>query len=159
MLSVFVATSAFAKNDDIITGSSNANLVLAQDSKDDYKPTFNVAFGYDHVYAEGIQVGANLAGTFGDNYSVFTALVGPGYNFSPNDIGNSYNVDVKVGFVRAEYGSTENTDFAAVVQAGKRFKLAENVSYAPGLEVSKVFYDNAKDPAFTFNIFKFAFIF
>lgn len=159
LLSMSIATAAFAKNDDVITGSTSANLVLAEDYKDDYKPTFNMAFGYDHVYAQGYSIGGTLEGSFGDDYSTFKALVGPGYNFTPNDVANSYNVDVKIGFIRSSIGNNEDTEFAAAVQGGKRFKLAENVSYAPGVEVSKTFADDAKGATFTFNVFRFAFIF
>lgn len=159
LLSLFAATTSFAAPlSDVLTGSTNANLVLAQEN-DEYKASFNTTFGYDHVYATGLQVGATIGGSFGDDYSFFTALVGPGYSFSPEDIGNSFNVDVKVGFVRATVFSHTETEFAATVQGGKRFKLAESVSYAPGIEVSKIFADNAKDPSITFNIFKFAFLF
>ncbi|MEA9356646.1 hypothetical protein SHI21_10540 [Bacteriovorax sp. PP10] len=160
LVSLFAATTSFAAPlSDVLTGSTNANLVLAQDSNDDYKASFNAAFGYDHVYANGLQVGATIGGSFSDDYNTFTALVGPGYNCSPEDIGNSFNADVKVGFVRTNIGNHTETEFAATVQGGKRFKLAESVSYAPGIEVSKIFADNAKDPTITFNIFKFAFLF
>lgn len=159
LLSFFAATTSFAAHSDVLTGSTNANLVLSQDSKDDYKATFNAAFGYDHVFVNGLQVGSTIEGSFGDDYSTFTALVGPGYSCSPEDIGNSFNVDVKVGFVRASIGNHTETEFAATVQGGKRFKLADSVSYAPGVEVSKIFADNAKDPTITFNVFKFAFLF
>lgn len=158
LLSLFTATS-FAAHSDVLTGSTNANLVLAQDATDDYKASFNVTSGYDHVYANGLQVGATLGGSFSDDYNTFSALVGPGYSFNPEDIGNSFNADVKVGFVRTNIGNHTETEFAATVQGGKRFKLADSVSYAPGVEVSKIFADNAKDPTITFNIFKFAFLF
>lgn len=153
------ATTTFAAQTDIVTGSTNANLVLAQDSKDDYQATFNVGMGYDHVFNTGLQIGGTLLGSFGDDYSTFTALVGPGYNLTPNDIANSFNADVKIGFVRSSINGHAETEFAATIQGGKRFKLAESVSYAPGVEISKIFADNAKDPSFTFNIFKFAFLF
>ena len=159
LVSLIVATSAFAAPSDIVSGSAGANVVVAQNANDDYKAQLNVAFGYDHVFAQGYQVGGLLAGSFNQDDNVFAALVGPGYNFSPEDIGNSFNVDVKVGFIRSSINNREETEFAAVVQGGKRFKLSESVSYAPGLEVSKIFADDSKDPTFTVNIFKFAFLF
>lgn len=159
LVSLMVATSAFAAPSDIVTGSAGANVVVAQNAKDDYKAELNVAFGYDHVLAQGFQIGGNIAGSFNDDVNTFSALVGPGYNFNPEDIANSFNVDVKVGFVRASVANQTETEFAATIQGGKRFKLAESVSYAPGVEVSKIFADGAKDPTFTVNIFKFAFLF
>lgn len=159
LVSLFVATNAFAAPSDIVSGSTGANIVMAKDSNDDYKPTFNVAFEMDHVFDGGLQVGGLLGGSFNDDDNVFSFLVGPGYNLNAQDIANSFYATAKIGFVRADVSGDANTEFAALVEGGKRFKLSESVSYSPGLVVTKVFADENDDAVFTVNIFKFSFLF
>lgn len=158
LASLFVATTAFAAPSDIVSGSTNANLLFSKNSNDKYEASFNLSTEYDHAFDNGLQVGGLLAGEFTDDTNAFTALIGPGFNLNAQDLANSFYGTVKVGFSRISVNSERNTEFTARAEAGKRFKLSESVSYAPGVAVTHVFVDNA-DPIFELNIFKFSFLF
>nr|BDT28192.1 hypothetical protein BHI3_16580 [Bacteriovorax sp. HI3] len=158
LASLLVATTAFAAPSDIVSGSTNSNLFFSKNSDDKYEASLYLATEYDHAFENGLQVGGLLEGAFTDDDNAFTFLVGPGYNMNAQDLGNSFYGTVKAGFTRVSINGDKNTEFTARAEFGKRFKLSESVSYAPGVAVTHVFADET-DPTFQVNIFKFSFLF
>ena len=158
LFSLLVATNVFAAPSDIVSGSTGSNVEISKDLDDKYSPTLNINFEYDHAFEQGLQVGALAMGSFDDDNNAFAFLVGPGYNLNPQDLANSFYATLKIGFVRADIFGYSDTEFAGQIEGGKRFKLAESVSYSPGLVISKTFADDM-DAVFTVNLFKFSFLF
>jgi hypothetical protein len=155
-----LATNSFARGTaDIVTGAANANIYMAKDSADDYQTRFHVYGSYDRAFATGLQFGGALYADFGSNYSDYSLLVGPGYNFQHNDLENSFFVLARGGIVISKFLGHTSTNGAIHFEGAKRFKILDNVSYVPGIEISKTLGSNTADPTFAFNIFKFSIFF
>ena len=157
---ILTTTLSFAKNSaDIFTGSSSANLLFTKAQYEDYKASFVGTIGYDHVFSQGIQLGTVGAAVIGDGYKSITILVGPGYNLNANDLENSFYMSFMMGVDRISYGSYTHSDFVVQADGGKRFKIANGITYSPGVTISKVTGPNSDDPAISINIFKFSLLF
>jgi hypothetical protein len=152
---------AFAKSTgEIVTGSTNAALIFSQNYKgDDYRGRFNTNLGYDHAFEKGFEFGGEIGINISSGYSSYQFTVGPTYNFQAQDIENSYNVGVKAGILIDHSSGYTYDNAIGTLEGGKRFKLAEGITYSPGLKITKVFGAGEADPTFTFNIFKFSLFF
>lgn len=158
---LFILTvNSFAKSSaEIFTGSSSANVIMTKTPYDNYKTRFNVVLGYDHAFSNGLQLGTNLSADFGTSYNSYSVLVGPAYNFNPEDIENSFYAGFKGGVIISNLYGFSTTDAIISAEISKRFKLADRVSYVPGIEAAKVLGPNSNDPTIVFNIFRFSLLF
>lgn len=151
--------NSFAKSSaDIFTGGTSSSLLFSKDVNNSYEASFNLALGYDHAFESGLQLGTTLSTTIFSSMTSVTVLVGPGYNFSPTDLENSFYVDLKAGANGYDWYGTTSYDAMAAVLFGKRFKLAENISYSPSISVTHVFQEE-NDPTFSVNIARFSLLF
>lgn len=165
ILSLFIfsgitATNAQA-NTHILTGSTSSSFLFDKSSSwsDDYDATFSLGVGYDYALTNGFQLGGQVGVNIFSGGSVMTLAIGPGYNFN-TDIANSFFVSAKVGYSRVHIDAAmTDDDTFFLLKAGKRFKILENVSYVPGLQIQKVVGDNAPDPSFTIELFNFSILF
>lgn len=160
---LMISGAALAKDTaHIISAQSSSSLLFSKTSSysDDYEATFTLGTGYDYAFAGGFQLGATAAAAVYSGGSSFSLAVGPGYNFSSNDIENSFFVAFKGGFVTYHFDAqdSDTTAFLSLDMA-KRFKIAENISYVPGLNVTKELGDDARDPSFSFEIVRFSLLF
>lgn len=155
-----LTTNSFAKSTaEIFTGSSNANVNMVQTGHEEYETRFNIDLGYDHAFSNGLQLGAEVTGNFGSDFNIFSLLVGPAYNFNSEDLENSFYIGAKGGFITATFEGTSATDAIISAEISKRFKLADGISYVPGVNAAKVLGPNSNDPTIVFNLFKFSVLF
>lgn len=160
---VIFSAQAFSKESaHIITGSSSSSLSLDRTSSfdDSYEATFGLNLGYDYAFSGGIQLGGNLGASIYSAGSVWALTFGPGYNFN-TDVENSFYTAFKFGLIsfHATDLNVSDTDTLLMLDFGKRFKLMENVSYVPGITLTKVLGTNAPDPTITFELFRLALVF
>jgi len=162
LLSLVLTSSAFAKDSaHIITGSTSSSISAAKlDWSDSYDIDFSATLGYDYAFTGGFQLGGTAGvGIFSGGSSV-ALTVGPGYNFSPEDVENSFFTAIRFGVVNLHIDSeTSVTDTFISAEIAKRFKVLENVSYVPGLQVTKEVGSDAADPTFNFDIFRVSLVF
>jgi hypothetical protein len=160
ILASLLLLSFNAFSTEIISGSTSSSLFLTHnDYSDKYEPTFVFHLGYDHVFTNGIQLGSDAVGSIYNNGSSYSLTVGPGYNFSPDDLLNSFYVLIKGGVVVNDLGGSADTNAVAFVEAGKRFKILDHVSYVPGISVYQDFGPNSADPTIKIIFAKFSFLF
>lgn len=126
----------------------------------------NAALGARYLIDYGIQLG--MASVLTDAYSSstnvsvtgLTFLAGPTFNLPINDIENAFSIDTDFGFTTAAVRSTAlagtTTSFTFLAGIGKRFKIAEHVSYYPGF--SAILITNAPTQ-FTISPVGFSFFF
>jgi len=156
---LFFSLNTFAKSSaDIFTGGTSSSLLFSKDLNNKYEASFNLAVGYDHAFNTGLQLGGSFSTTIFSSVTNSTLLIGPGYNFSPEDLGNSYYVELRAGVNGYDFYGTTSYDAVGAVLFGKRFKLAENVSFSPSVSVTHVFLDG-NSPTFSVNIARFSLLF
>lgn len=153
------AVPAFAiEEGHIISGSSNSSVEFEK-VYGSYDATFGLALGYDYAFKGGLQVGTLVGAAIFSGGSFLTLAAGPTYNFNA-DIENSFFAGAKVGFITAHFDAASSvTDTFMTADIGKRFKLMENVSYTPGVTVTKMLEENSADPSFSINLFRLSIIF
>jgi hypothetical protein len=157
-----MSTSLYAKSEGhIVSASASNSSVIVYDStnKGDYKAQFGLTTSYDHAFAHGFQFGGDFQTSFYSGGHSFTLVAGPGYNFTPNDIENSYFASIKFGVTSTKFDSETETNAVAVLTGAKRFKLMEHVSYVPGVRIQKIFGTDTPDPMFSFDLLKISIIF
>lgn len=161
LISSFTALAAAHADTHIVSGSASSSLLFSKSSawSNDYEASFSIGTGYDYALTNGFQVGglAGLQIFSGGTY--MTLAVGPGFNFS-SDIANSFFTALYFGYTRLHVNNSVSDDGTfLLLKAGKRFKLFENVSYVPGLSISKTLGANEPDPSFSLDIFNFSILF
>ncbi len=159
-LTIF-STQAFSKEPvHIITGSSNSSLSFDKTSSNAYDATFGLNFGYDRAFTSGLQFGGNFGIAVYSAGSVWSLAFGPGYNFN-TDVENSFFSVLKFGFVsyHATDSDVSDSDTFLVLEIGKRFKLMENVSFVPGIKLSKILGTYSPDPTLSIELFRLSLVF
>lgn len=161
-LAIF-STQAYSKESaHIVTGSSSSSLNIEKTSTfdDSYEANFGLNLGYDYAFAGGLQLGGNLGASIFSAGSVWALSFGPGYNFN-TDVENSFFTSLKFGLIsiHATDLNVSDTDTLLMLDFGKRFKLMENVSYVPGVTVTKVLGKYSPDPTITLELFRLALVF
>jgi hypothetical protein len=156
------APKAHAEAAHILSASTSSSLLMTKDSSwsDDYNTYFSLDLGYDYAFDSGLQLGGTFGTQIYSGGSVFSIAMGPGYNFN-KDIKNSFFVALNLGVItihHSDYNSSD-TSMYATFEAGKRFKILENVSYTPGLRVEKLLKSDSPDPTFSLDIVKFSLLF
>lgn len=128
--------------------TANVTAIVSED--------FDIAFGVTYRYLLAtealLQIGANLTGANGpvagasltENNDVFRGvfLLGGWINFQET------NILTKAWFLGAQAGvavdsisgagATSDTDFAYAIDGGKRFQLAERVTYTPQIQLFQI---------------------
>ncbi|MFA6236869.1 MAG: hypothetical protein WC635_06030 [Bacteriovorax sp.] len=156
---LLVSSSANAMSEGhIITAGSSSALVFAKGWDNSYDAYFNLDTGYDYAFTNGYQAGASLNASIASGRSSWSLGFGPTYNFSHNDIENSYYVGATAGLNYYNFGSNSDTDGFVSVKGGKRFKLMDHVSYTPKLEVHQALVSGA-DPIITLLLFNLSVLF
>lgn len=162
LLSLVLASAAYAKDSaHIITGSTSSSVSASQPEwSDSYDIDFSATLGYDYAFTGGFQLGGTAGVGIFSGGSSGTLTIGPGYNFSPDDIENSFFTTIRFGVSNLHIDSeTSVTDTFISAEFAKRFKVIENVSYVPGLLVTKELGPDAADPTFNFDIFRLSLVF
>jgi hypothetical protein len=156
-----MSSAAFAKDSGhIITGSSSSSVNFSESTYGNgYDTDFNLGVGYDYAFSGGLQVGGFLGSSIFSGGSVWSLSVGPTYNFNA-DIESSFYAGAKLGVISYHFDRrNSDEDTFAMVEFGKRFKLMENVSYSPAINVSKNLESNSADPSFSLALFQLSVIF
>jgi hypothetical protein len=158
---LLISSSLYAKSEGhILSGSTMSSLRLSEDSwNHDYEPTLYIGLGYDYAFTSGLQVGGNLSTFLYSGGSYWRLSIGPTYNFNKDEIENSLFAGVKGGVNYSAYNGYSKTTSFARLEAGKRFKLFENVSYVPQVIVSKDLVENAPKADLSFEFFNFSILF
>jgi len=165
-LSVFsvliLSSSLYAKDSaHIVTGSSQSSSNVSKNTTydDGYDVDFSLSVGYDYAFTGGLQLGGTFGSSVYSGGSSWLISAGPGYNFS-SDIENSFFAALKFGVVTYHIDSSmSDTTTYVSAEIAKRFKLMENVSYVPGIVVSKELGSNSNDPVFSIEYFRLSLVF
>lgn len=157
-----LCSTAFAKDSaHILSGQTSSRVSASKPVYDDrYDTDFGLGIGYDRAFSGGFQFGGTLGAALFSGGSLVTLNVGPGYNFSPEDVENSFYTAFRFGVQTLHINEdATDTDTFLTLEIAKRFKLMENVSYVPGVTVQKYLGSNAADPSFSLELFRLSLVF
>lgn len=154
----------------VFGGTTNSTQTMGGFSFGQSKWNASVNAAYFHQVHEMFQVGGKLNVGFGDNGSTTNnstmamgILVGPTFNFmgsTAGDISDAMFIFAGAGFNMDKNNTTANgltaTDFQFGAEAGKRFKIWDNVTWRPSFSFTKV---GTAKPLYAVNLVNFSVLF
>lgn len=158
---LILSLNAFCKTEGhTITGGTNAGIyAYTPTAYSDYEMYLSLNGGYGYFMKNGFQFSLTTVLTLQSGTDILSLAMGPTYNFDPKKVEDSYFVSTLLGATFLNYETGSDTTPLIILEAGKRFLLAENVSYVPSMALSKELDSNSADPTFSFNLIRFSFFF
>lgn len=124
-----------------ILGGTSTSVYLGEFDLRDHDPSFSVEAGYS--YFTGLwntQISLSGSTLIAEGPDFYSLMIGPTFNFSFAEVfelPSAFFIAPKAGIVAATYtdsrGRFSNEEFATSLALGKRFALAENISWNPNV--------------------------
>lgn len=140
-------------------GSSSAITISNIKSQENQTQQISGFLGYYYQGWESLQIGADVYFVKTDTITTYSILPGVVLNlFYDKGITNAFYVKGNIGVAGATYSSSdlENTsEMLLYGEIGKRFELAENITWSPSLSTN--YYPDVEDydPTLSINLLKF----
>lgn len=122
---------------------------------------FSIGLSYDYYLDYGIQVGADFGVAITNDTNIYSLLPGVTYNIFFDDkksLASAFFIKVNAGIVVVDYdkivyipsaghSTGRESEFVYTVELGKRFSLANNVSWSPAIEMTHIPDGYDSDPS------------
>jgi hypothetical protein len=152
----------------IIRGSSSSLELSNNDYGTGIDSAFSLGLSYDYSLSQGFQVGTDLSVSITDLSNVYSILPGVTYNIfvdNQESLNSAYFIKLNTGVVIVDFKSAifysgrsafspSTSEFVYTLRLGKRFLLAENISWSPSIQMTHAPDAFDSDPSVTIQLFK-----
>jgi len=158
LLFIFVINVQAANQQHMFIGSSKADVYFGNFDFDAYDPVISGSLGYSYdLQVMNTQLSFSASTLITDGPDFHTLMAGPTINFSKN-YNSAFFFGVQAGISNSTYYSANAKKFIYSADLGKRFALADNISWNPAFSMLHIPSGDA-DPDYSLNLFSFSLFF
>lgn len=158
----------------MLSGESYSSLEIADSrSGTGVDTSFSIGLGYDYYLGYGFQIGTDLGIAITNDTDVYSLLPGVTYNIFSDDkksLASAFFFKINAGVVVVDYerivylassgySTGRESEFVYTVELGKRFAIANNVSWVPSIKMFHVPDAADSDPSFDINFLRLSVLF